>query len=119
MHYGPSNGWLDGQPAVLERQIGEGSITYVGAWLDPKLMSAFTASWVQQAGVQPIVPHAPEGVEVCERSGEGKDVLILINHSTEPQHIPLPTEMTNLLSASHAHTASIDLPKFGVAVLQK
>ena len=30
MRYGASNGWLDGQPAVLEREVGRGSITYMG-----------------------------------------------------------------------------------------
>jgi beta-galactosidase len=119
MRYGASNGWLDDQPAVLEREVGKGSITYVGAWLDPKLMSDLTASWLQRAGVQPIVPNTPDGVEVCERTGDGKTVLILINHSTEPQHVALPGEMTDLLSADGARVSSVDLAKYGVAVLEK
>jgi len=118
MRYGASNGWLDDQPAVLERQVGNGSITYVGAWLDPQLMSTLTASWLHDAGVEPIVPNTPEGVEVCERTGEGKTVLILINHATEPQHVALPGEMTDLLG-DNAHVSSVDLPKYGVAVLEK
>lgn len=118
MRYGASNGWLDDQPAVLERQVGNGSITYVGAWLDPQLMSTLTASWLHDAGVEPIVPNTPNGVEVCERTGEGKTVLILINHATEPQHVTLPGEMTDLLG-DNAHVSSVDLPKYGVAVLEK
>ena len=49
MRYGASNGWLDGQPAVITRQVGKGSITYVGAWLDDSLMSKLTASWIQMS----------------------------------------------------------------------
>src|SRR6185437_9852753 len=119
MRYGKGNGWLDGQPAVLQRQVGNGTITYVGAWLDPQLLSSLTASWLQQAGVKPIVPNTPEGVEVCERSGNGKTVLILINHSTTPQRVTLPAEMTNLLTENHARVSSVNLPKYGVVVLQK
>ncbi|MFZ0663375.1 MAG: beta-galactosidase [Acidobacteriaceae bacterium] len=119
MRYGKSNGWLDKQPAVLQRRVGKGIITYIGAWLDPQLLSRLTASWLQQAGVQPIVPSAPEGVEVCERSGHGKTVLILINHNTAPQQVTLPAAMTNLLAADHARVSSVDLPKYGVVVLQK
>ncbi|MGB7188523.1 MAG: DUF4350 domain-containing protein, partial [Acidobacteriaceae bacterium] len=119
MRYGKSTGWLDDQPAVLERKVGNGTITYVGAWLDPQLLSGLTASWLQQAGVKPIVPNTPEGVEVCERSGQGKTVLILINHNTTPQQVTLPSEMTNLLAGDHAHVSSVDLPKYGVAVLEK
>jgi beta-galactosidase len=119
MRYGASNGWLDGQPAVLAREVGQGSVTYVGAWLDPKLMSGLTASWLQQAGVQPLIPDTPKGVEVCERSGNGKTVLILINHTTIVQRIILPGEMTDLFGAQGIRVAAVDLPKYGIAVLQK
>ena len=119
MRYGASNGWLDGQPAVLERQVGKGSIIYIGTWLEPELTSKLTASWLEQAGVQPIVPNTPDGVEVCERAGDGKTVLILINHSTDPQHVALPGEMTDLLGSGGSRVGAVDLPKYGVAVLQK
>jgi beta-galactosidase len=117
MRYGASNGWLDGQPAVLEREVGKGSVTYVGAWLDPELMGKFTSGWLQAAGVQPIVPGVPAGVEVCERTGQGKTVLILINHTTEPQKVGLPAAMTDLLGSGHV--SSVNLDKYGVAVLQR
>jgi beta-galactosidase len=119
MRYDKSNGWLDNQPAVLERNVGNGSITYVGAWLDQQLLEKLTASWLEQAGVKPIVPNTPDGVEVCERSGNGKTVLILINHNTTPQQVTLPDEMTNLLASDHARVSSVNLPKYGVAVLEK
>lgn len=119
MRYGQGNGWLDGQPAVLDRTVGNGSITYVGAWLDPHLMSTLTAEWLERAGVKPIVAGVPDGVEVCERTGNGKTVLILINHNTEPEQVTLPGEMTDLLAADHGGVSTVELPKYGVAVLKK
>ncbi len=38
LRYGKSNGWLDDQPAMITRRVGHGSITYLGAVLDPDLM---------------------------------------------------------------------------------
>src|SRR5215468_2241407 len=38
LRYGRSNGWLDGQPAVVSRPFGRGRITYIGAVLDEKLV---------------------------------------------------------------------------------
>lgn len=119
MRYGKSNGWLDSQPAVLERNVGNGSITYIGAWLDSQLLDKLTTSWLQQAGVKPIVPNTPDGVEVCERTGKGKTVLILINHNTTPQQVTLPEEMTDLLASDHGRISYVNLPKYGVAVLEK
>jgi beta-galactosidase len=64
------------------------------------------------------LPGVPDGVEVCQRTGSGKSVLILINHTTSSQHIALPAAMTDLLSAGSSKINSVDLPKYGVAVLQ-
>ena len=116
LSYGPSNGWLDNQPAVLTRTVEKGSITYIGAWLDQSLLNSLTASFVKDAGVQPILPNVPDGVEVCQRTGGGKSVLILINHTTTTQHVALPASMTDLLNSGSV--SSVDLPKYGVAVLQ-
>jgi beta-galactosidase GanA len=33
IQYGKSNGWLDGQPAVITSNVGKGRITYIGAWM--------------------------------------------------------------------------------------
>ena len=119
LRYGASNGWLDGQPAAVTRTVGKGSISYVGAWINADLLQKLTASFVQQAGVKPVLAGAPQGVEVSQRSNGEKSVLILINHTTMNQHVPLSEPMTNLLSESSARIDSVDLPKYGVAVLQK
>ena len=111
-----SAGWLDGQPAILTRQVGKGRITYVGFWPDAATLSALTAGWVKDADVAPLVPNVPEDVEVCERAGNGRRVLVLINHSTEPKHVALPAAMTDLLKGGS--TSSVELEKYGVAVVE-
>jgi beta-galactosidase len=112
-----SAGWLDDQPAILTRQVGKGRITYVGFWPDAATLSALTAGWVKDAGVAPLLPDVPEGVEVCERAGNGRRVLVLINHSTETKQVALPAAMTDLLKG--ASVSSVDLEKYGVAVLEE
>jgi beta-galactosidase len=116
LSYGASNGWLDNQPAAITRKVGKGSITYIGAWLDESLLAKITASILQQSGVQPITPNAPDGVEVCLRSGANKSVLILINHNKAYAHVDLPHAMNDSFDNT-SHT-SVDLPGYGVAVLE-
>jgi beta-galactosidase len=118
MRYGASNGWLDGQPAVITHKVGKGSITYVGAWLDDTLMSKLTASWIQMSQIQPIISNVPEGVEICRRSGNGKSIVIVINHTTSSQSIALPSAMKDLLSNDATPSSQLTLPAHGVAVLQ-
>ena len=76
-----------------------------------------TSVFSNDAGVQPILPGVPEGVEVCRRSGEGKSVLILINHNTSEEHISLPMPMRDLIGSQGSALTAVDLPGYGVAVL--
>jgi beta-galactosidase len=114
--YGPSNGWLDGQPAAVTRQVGKGSITYVGTWLDDAALAKVTSDLLSAAGVKQMLPGVPEGVEVCVRTAKSGDhsVVILINHNTHSASLQVPPGMTNLLDAGAGR--SVELPAYGVAV---
>ena len=116
MSYGKSNGWLDGQPAVLTRPYGKGSITYIGAVLDDKLMAAAAQWMVQKSGIIPALGPVPDGIEVCRREGANGTVFVLINFDPAPQHVALPHAMKSLLTDG-ASISSVDLPEYGVAVL--
>lgn len=118
LRYGASNGWLDNQPAIITRTMGKGTITYVGAWLDDALLEKLTAGFVKQSGVLPVLPGVPDGVEVCRRSHGQGSVLILINHNTKAERIDLHGSMRDLLADSTSQLTSVDLPPYGVAVLE-
>ncbi|MBC2664215.1 beta-galactosidase [Novosphingobium flavum] len=88
--YADSGGWLDGKPAIVTRRVGRGSITYVGAWLDPVPMAQLMAGLLAEKGIAPFIPDTPADVEVAVRAGGGKRVLIAINHGSEPHPMSLP-----------------------------
>lgn len=112
--YGKSNGWLDNQPAVVTRIYGKGRITYIGAVLDDKLMSA-AATWLTgKSGVTPVFGPVPEGVEVSRRVGPGKRVFVLVNYAGQNRRITLPTAMKLLLGSKQAD--SVELPPYGVEI---
>ncbi len=115
--YGKSNGWLDGRPAITTRAVGKGSITYIGFWPDAAMLDRVTARLLKNAEVKPLLADTPQGVEVCERMGEGRRVWVLINHTTAPQHVPLPSAMKSLLRGSSG--TAVELEPYGVDVLQQ
>ncbi len=80
--YRDAGGWLDGKAAIVTRNVGRGSITYVGAWLDPAAMAKLAADLLAGANIAPIAPGADTDLEIAERAGAGKRVLIVINHGT-------------------------------------
>ena len=113
--YGKSNGWLDGQPAAITRQVSKGRITYIGAWLDDPGMIA-AAKWMTDvSGVKPALGLVPDGVEVYPRYGERGAVFILVNFSKTAQSVSLPFEMNDVLEGGSKR--SVALPTYGIAVL--
>ena len=115
MRYGKSNGWLDGSPAAITRDVGHGSISYVGIWMDDAGLRNEAQWFLKAADVQPDLPMVPEGVEVEQRVAPGKQVLLFQNFSAEPQSIALPHAMTDVLTGKTVDSAV--LPVYGVAVL--
>ena len=116
MIYGGSQGWLDGKPAMLTREVGRGTITYLGAWLDPALMRKITDRFLADAGIKPIVPGVATDVEICERSGAGKRVWIVINHGRGAQTLRLPLQIKSFL-VGNGSGDSIQLAAHDVAVV--
>ncbi|ABF39904.1 Beta-galactosidase [Candidatus Koribacter versatilis Ellin345] len=115
--FGKSNGWLDRQPAIISRKVGKGRITYVGAVLDESLMDKF-AGWIfSTSGLHSAFGLIPDGVDVSERSGNGKDVFVLINFKQENQSVQLPKSMKRVL-ANGESVSSVNLPPYGVEVLE-
>jgi beta-galactosidase len=71
---------------------------------------------LSDAGLAPVLPNIPEGVDVAMRSGDNKHVLILTNYNAHPVTIALPSAMQDVLAGGN--TSSVTLPQYGVAVLQ-
>jgi beta-galactosidase len=117
MRYSVSNGWLDGQPAVITRRAGRGTISYIGGVLDPDLMRAAAQAMVAAAGVNTPTLPVPAGVEVCRRVGQGREVFVLLNFAKQAVAIPLPPAMSDVLNGGE--TRQIGLPPYGVAVLSR
>lgn len=117
-YYGAANGWLDGQPAVTVHNYGKGSVTFVGAYLDDASQKTVMDMVVAASGVRGVM-ETPAGVAACRRVGpEGKDVIILTNHTRTPQRVCLPWSAREHL-ADKDLSGKIDLGPFGVALLTK
>jgi beta-galactosidase len=116
--YGASNGWLNDQYAITVTIHKQGLVYYVGAYLDENAQLAFMDRVAEQARIKPVM-LTPQGVEACKRvSTEGKDILILINHTTEERVVPLPW-------VAHEHLMGLSLEgevrmaPYGILVLTK
>ena len=119
LRYGVSNGWLDGQPAVVSRALGKGSITYVGAVFDSQLVAAIAEHITRDSGVKPVFGTVPEGVEVNRRIGPGKQIFVFVNFSHQPRMITLPHPMKSLLENKQTETFELQQYAVGLALDQR
>ena len=118
MKYGASNGWLDGQPAAITRKVGQGRITYIGAWPSAAVMRRAAQWMITDSGVTPAFgPTLADGVEASVRYGADHKVVILVNTNESPQKIPLPAPLTDVLNGGQK--SSVSLERYGVAVLSE
>ena len=115
-NFGPSNGWLDGQPALTLHPRGFGRVYFVGGWLDDAANEALLHRVLEEVGLASSI-EAPDGVEVATRSdSSGNDVWILVNHERSDRTVTLPWP-------AHDHIGNVSirdelvLPPYGIAVL--
>lgn len=116
LRYGKANGWLDGHPAAVTRGVGRGRISYYGALFDQDV----TRGLIERALADSRVERdfaTPADVELMTREGQGRRIVILINHARAPRHVPLSQAMTDILNGGT--TQAVDLAPEGVAVLQR
>jgi beta-galactosidase len=116
LRYGKANGWLDGKPAAVSRKVGKGRITYVGALVDDAVMKGLIEAALAGAKVERDFA-LPEDVELMTREGQGRRVVILINHGTQARTVALPAAMRDVLGGGSVR--SVELKAEGVAVLQR
>lgn len=116
LRYGRANGWLDGKPAAVTRRVGKGRISYIGALGDDAVMKHLIDDAMTGAGVTRDFA-VPEDVELMTREGQGRRIVILINHGREARTVALPSAMTDVLNGGTIR--SVELKAEGVAVLRR
>jgi len=124
--YGAGNGWLEGKPAMITRDVGKGSIAYLGTLPDAVTLRNLLTREALQAGAPPVFSSLPDEIELCVRGTVVKRVLILINHGDKPAEAIMDGRLRNLLpdvstaaatGANNQPATRLTLPSQGVAVL--
>lgn len=95
-----TDGDLAGRPAVTRHAYGRGTVWYVGTRLDAALMRALLDDVRAAAGVAPVLPGLPEGVQATVREGPGGRHVFLLNHGSRPVEVGLPAPMRDALAAA-------------------
>ncbi len=114
--YGKSNGWLDGQVAMVAHAYGRGMVYTMGVYLDEQAQQTFIDHVLQTAGVRCF--ESPEGVEVSTRVDPGgQRIHIVINHTAAERSLRLPWLAFDHLSKRDVR--ELQLEPYGVAIVTR
>jgi beta-galactosidase len=110
--------YLKDLPAATERTSGKGKAVYYGSLFNVGAARYFIKRYAAEMGLKPLLPSAPEQVEVTTRTKRGADFYFLLNHGESPATVDVGDGFTDLL-ADESVAASVTLPPFGYRVLKR
>ncbi|MFI7094961.1 beta-galactosidase [Streptomyces lydicus] len=116
-----TDGDLAGRPALTRHAYGQGTVWYVGTRPEPALMRALLDDVREAAGVAPVLPGLPAGVQATVREGASGRYVFLLNHGASAVDVDLPEPLYDALAAAdgpaRAPVGRVTLAARGVAVL--
>ncbi|MBB4941028.1 beta-galactosidase [Streptosporangium album] len=113
-----SGGELTGLPAVTRHRFGLGAAWYLGTLPDPATMRELLRRAGEEAGVRPVLPGLPAGVQARVRqAADGTLRYVLLNHSAEAVTVPLPAPMCDDLAGA-GPSDHVRLASRGAALLR-
>ncbi|HSR24348.1 MAG TPA: beta-galactosidase [Candidatus Eisenbacteria bacterium] len=113
-----AGGALDGRPAVLRHGFGAGAAWYVGTVPDAATLERILRRAWTEAGVAPVAPSLPEGVEAVRRVAPAGELLFLLNHRPDEVEAPVPAGGLELLSGRRVPDGRLRLAGRGVAIVR-
>ena len=111
-----NNGWYANAPAITRKQHeGGGQVIYVGCMGGPDLYANLWDWLLPQLSILPLLSPVA-GVEVCARTApDGRKVVFVINHSSQPHSITLANAITDVLTGE-SHMRSLHLKPHQVVI---
>ncbi len=99
-----ADGPLAGGPAITRHAAGSGVAWYLGTRLADDDLAVFVDRIVAEAGVHPVLPELPAGVEATRRRSGPTTFVTVINHTDDDVSLPVAgTELLSLRMGDH-HT---------------
>ena len=103
--------------AITKNSFGKGQGWYIGTvFPDEAAYDTVVGEILKQADIKPMVTP-PAGVEDSVREGDGKRLLIIINHTDQLKTVQVPAGKKELLSGGNTG-GTWTLEKYGVAVIK-
>ena len=111
-----------GTPALTVNRFGKGEAWYLATRGDAAFLDAFHGALARRLALpRALAADLPDGISAHVREGAGGErFLFVLNFASEPRAVELDPDRVyrDLLAGGAARAKHLDLPPFGVTVLQ-
>jgi beta-galactosidase len=107
--------WMEGKPAITCRRLGKGRVWYVGSLPAVAAWRTILKGVLAECGCD-FRTDIPEGVEIARRTGKGKTLTFVINHSAARATLDLRKPGKDILTGKQVQD-TLKLAPYAVAVL--
>jgi beta-galactosidase len=112
-----SQDYYAGKPAATINSLANGKVIYLGFLGDDTCYDAIASWLISLIGIEPLL-DVPAGLEVVERCQGDRNLIFVLNHSSQQQEIFLETSSLDLLSGK-VLTGLVELSPFDVLILTR
>jgi len=109
--------YLKDSVAATEQTTGKGKAVYYGSLFNLESARYLIKRYAAELRLKPLLPEAPEQVEVTRRTKGGTEFYFLLNHGDSPATLNVGETFSDVLNGEAAPT-TLTLPPFGYRVLK-
>ena len=113
-----SNRFASGEAAITTRQVGRGTVVYVGTYLTEEFVAKFAPSILARASVEPLLPGLPEGVEVTVRQAADRQLMFILNTREQPVSVEGVPDGRELLTGAVVEGHAMHLENYGCGIVE-
>ena len=98
--------------------LAKARILYVGTYLTEEFVAKFAPSILARAGVEPLLPGLPEGVEVTVRQAADRQLMFILNTQHQPAHVRGVPAGSDLLTGAAIRGNALHLEGYGCSIVE-
>lgn len=104
-----------GMPALTRNTFGKGQAYYICADFEQSFYDELYRKIVKEAGIERVIKHIPEGVEVSTRKAADTEYIFIQNFNRQPVEMTLPVSEYSVFMGEYDGT----IGAYGTVVLKK
>lgn len=111
-------GILEGKPAIVETQIGNGKLVYIGTDPGSEAITAMTLKYARENNIEPIA-SGDKGLAIVRRQSKNSKGIVVVNIFNQSKIVIIPSvkDGTDILTGEVQKSDNLELKPYDVKII--